>query len=109
MLEQSLWQNKTRFNKEYMEKIFHEDFFEFGRSGKTYTRAECLNVESQEILAKIPLENFKVHEINEHTVLITYISEVTYDTLQRGNRSSLWVKQNNEWLLRFHQGTPVLS
>lgn len=106
-LEKSLWQEKTRFDRVFMENVLAEDFFEFGRSGKIYTRLECLEVESQEIHAKFPLENFMVHYVDDATALTTYISEIREKTLLRANRSSLWVKIKGIWKLRFHQGTPT--
>lgn len=106
-LEESLWLTNTRFNHKYMGQILHKEFLEFGRSGRIYTRTECINTEPQEIKAIIPLENFTVHFINEHTRLITYISEVRDKLVLRANRSSLWVNELGIWKLRFHQGTPV--
>ena len=106
-LEESLWIAKTRFDGEYMEKILSPDFFEFGRSGKRYTREQTLSAESQEIKAKLPLKQFEVKEIAENVALITYISEVQYEEMEIGNRSSLWVKNEDGWKLAFHQGTPV--
>lgn len=105
-LEESLWREETRFNKGYMNKLLAEDFFEFGRSGKIYSRSDCLEVEKQAINAKLPLEKFRIHQVSENTVLITYISEVTYNSVQRANRSSLWARNTEGWKLRFHQGTP---
>ncbi|GAC1392133.1 MAG: hypothetical protein NVSMB46_07080 [Candidatus Saccharimonadales bacterium] len=106
-LEESLWKRETRFNETYMKSILAEDFFEFGRSGKVYSREESLSVSDQEIHAKLPLKDFAIHEIDENVVLITYISEVQYDEMEIGNRSSLWIKSDSEWKLKFHQGTPT--
>ena len=107
-LEESLWRPKTRFDRTYMESVFANDFFEFGRSGKIYTRTACLDeVERQEIHAKFPLEKFKVHFVSTDTALVTYISEIREKTVLRANRSSLWVKIDGKWKLRFHQGTPA--
>ena len=60
----------------------------------------------QTIGAKIPLEKFEVHDVADTVKLVTYISEVGPEKL-RANRSSLWVKHNDIWRLRFHQGTPI--
>jgi len=106
-LEESLWKAETRFDLDFQERVFADDFFEFGRSGKVYTRDECLSVNTQEILAKLPLEKFKVRKVDESTALVTYISEVQYDEIEKSNRSSLWTKYGNEWKIRFHQGTPI--
>ena len=107
-LEESLWKSETRFNEEYMRTIMAKDFFEFGRSGKIYSIDESLTASYQEIGAKLPLKDFAIHEIDEKVVLITYISEVQYDEIEIGNRSSLWLKNEDGWKLKFHQGTPTI-
>jgi hypothetical protein len=107
-LEVSLWQSKTRFDRTYMEHVLAPDFFEFGRSGRRWTRDECLEVTGKvEINVKLPLEAFNTHLIDDMTVLVTYITEARYDTVERSNRSSLWSKTGEGWRLRFHQGTPT--
>jgi hypothetical protein len=106
-LEESLWKAETRFDKKYMEKLLADDFFEFGRSGKTYTREEILHHPQQEIHAQFPLKEFQVHEISPTIFLVSYISEVQYEELEIGNRSSLWENTKEGWKLRFHQGTAV--
>ena len=106
-LEESLWKTETRFNLEYQEKVFAADFFEFGRSGRRYTREQMIRTSSSPILAKLPLQNFNVHLLDQNNVLITYISEVQYETLEKANRSSIWSKTKDGWKLRFHQGTPI--
>jgi len=107
-LEESLWKSETRFNEEYMRTIMAKDFFEFGRSGKIYSIDEVLSASYQEIGAKLPLKDFAIHEIDEKVVLITYISLVQYDEIEIGIRSSLWLKNEDGWKLKFHQGTPTI-
>ena len=106
-LEESLWRAKTRYDLTHQEKVFAADFFEFGRSGRTYSRDQLVRPNGDEICAKIPLEKFKVHAIDEQTVLVTYVSEVQYENLERANRSSIWTKTSDGWKIRFHQGTPT--
>lgn len=106
MLEESLWLEKTRFDLAYMDSVLDETFFEYGRSGRIYTREEILAHSYQEIKAKLPLENFQVHDIGENIKQVTYVSEVGNAKL-RANRSSIWVKKLSDWKLLFHQGTPV--
>ncbi len=110
-LEESLWIPTTRFDQIYLDQILSPTFFEFGRSGRIYKRDETISAPLQEIKAKLPLSNFAVHSINEEVVLITYVSEVTYEDgeTEFGNRSSLWMKTSNGWQLQFHQGTPVAA
>jgi len=106
-LEESLWISSTRFDQAYMENVFALDFFEFGRSGRRYSREQCLKATPGEIKSKIPLEQFSIHEIDSNNVLVTYVSEVRNDIVERANRSSLWSRTSNGWRLRFHQGTPI--
>jgi len=105
-LDESLWHSETRFNREYMEKVLSPDFFEFGGSGRIYKREDSLSAPAQETRAKLPLKDFTAHFISENVILVTYVSEVEYDTIQIRNRGSLWVKTLTGWQLRFHQGTP---
>lgn len=108
-LEESLWQAKSRFDNNLMDQVFAEDFFEFGRSGRTYARHEMLfePTDFQEIAATIPLPEFRARHITEDVIQTTYVSEVTNDgAIQRGNRSSIWSLVDGAWRLRFHQGTP---
>ena len=106
-LEESLWRPETRFDKDYLDDLLTEDFFEFGRSGRTYRREETLAAPMQEIDIRLPLEDFQAHRVSADVVLVTYVSVVQYEELETGNRSSLWVKKDGDWKLRFHQGTPV--
>jgi hypothetical protein len=48
-----------------------------------------------------------VNEIAQGVGLVTYVSEVLYEELEIGNRSSLWTRSPKGWQLRFHQGTLV--
>jgi hypothetical protein len=105
-LEETLWREETRFDREYMEGILAPDFTEFGRSGQTYTRNETLAMAMVAINARLPLDEFAVRAIDGDTVLATYVSEVGDEAPQRANRSSIWSRIDGSWKLRFHQGTP---
>jgi ribosomal-protein-serine acetyltransferase len=101
-LETSLWRTESRFDRAYMESVLAPDFFEFGRSGRTYTRDETLAIEREEVEAR--LSDFRVVAIGDDARLVTYVSEVGDE---RANRSSLWVRSGSTWTLKFHQGTPA--
>ncbi|KAA3631812.1 MAG: DUF4440 domain-containing protein [Calditrichaeota bacterium] len=108
-LEESLWIESTRFDLAYMENILHKDFFEFGRSGSVYTRKSCLEIPACEIKAKLPLDNFLVHYLSENCIMVTYITKDQLNNYKVVNRSSIWIKSEDGWKLRFHQGTTVLD
>lgn len=107
--EESLWRTETRFDRAYMERLLHPEFFEFGRSGRVYTRAQTLDATRVVIDAELPLRGFAVHPVDNRAVLVTYLSIVQYEDLEVGNRSSLWVRNGDSWQLRFHQGTAVID
>jgi hypothetical protein len=103
-LEHALWRAETRFDAEFMERVLAEDFLEFGRSGRVYRRADTLAVTDDTIDAH--LRDFQLSMIAPDVALLTYVSEVQHETLDLANRSSLWLRRDGRWQLRFHQGTP---
>jgi hypothetical protein len=107
VLEESLWQAETRFDRGYLERVLHPEFFEFGRSGRIWTRAESMAMQPGEIDAVLPLPDFAVRPLGDDAVLVTYTSIVRHEQLDYANRSSVWVRDGGEWRIRFHQGTPV--
>jgi DNA-binding MarR family transcriptional regulator len=106
-LEGSLWRRETRFDRDYMERTLAPDFFEFGRSGRIYTREDIIGMRPRMAEVKYALKDFKLTPLDHEVVLVTYVSEVRAQELERGNRSSLWRKTPAGWQLSFHQGTAV--
>jgi len=106
-LEETLWVSETRFNVSLMEQTFADDCYEVGRSGKIYDRQQLLNAAKQHIDAEIPLPDFTVKLLASDVAMVRYQSIVTAaDVVERAHRISIWSKQNGQWRLRFHQGTP---
>jgi hypothetical protein len=105
-LEESLWRAETRYDRDYLESVLHPDFFEFGRSGRTWTRAETMTSEPGQIDIVLPLPDFTVAPLGADAVLLTYRSIVRHEDLHYANRSSIWVRDGESWRIRFHQGTP---
>ena len=106
-LEEELWQEETRFDTVYMDRVMADDFFEFGRSGRVYDRNEILFTPKQPIDAIIPLPNFQARLLTADVALVTYNSHATFDGLvEKGRRCSIWSRTATGWELRFHQGTP---
>jgi hypothetical protein len=110
-LETELHKHQTRCNRQRMEQLLHPQFMEFGRFGERYSREEVLNeFRVGEILPPIHAENFEVMELAEGVALLTYVSaHVNYEgKLHRHSvRSSIWIKTDAGWQMRFHQGTPT--
>jgi len=106
-LEEGMWREETRFDMAFMERHLAPDFFEYGRSGRIYTRPQSLAVPRQETNAVLPLPNLSIRMLGPDTAQVTYFSAVTYDgAVEHGRRSSIWSRTPEGWVMRFHQGTP---
>lgn len=106
-LEENMWRETTRFDPTFQSQRFAPDFFEFGRSGRVYSRDQSIRVASKPIHAVLPLPNLAIRLIDHNTAQITYNSHVTYDGVtEYARRSSIWSRTENGWVMRFHQGTP---
>jgi glyoxylase I family protein len=82
--------------------LIAEDFVEFGRSGSVWIARSIREVLEGPPAAPVPIEAFEVAELGEGVVLATYLIPGPPAV----NRSSIWVRRDGRWLLRFHQGTP---
>lgn len=110
-LETELHQNETRHNRQRMEALLHPEFLEFGRSGRGYTRAEVLEeFGPNNQLSAVHSGRFGLILLAEHVALLTYISahkDAKGDLYRYSLRSSIWVRTQMGWQVRFHQGTPT--
>ena len=107
LLEEALWREATRFDRKRMDEIIAPDFIEFGRSGRTYDREECLAAERIPIDAVLPLPNLTIRLLHPDVALVTYNSEMMHEgQVLCARRSSIWSRTSTGWQLRFHQGTP---
>jgi len=106
-LEEAMWRGETRFDLRFQESRFAPDFFEFGRSGRVYERRQLIFSETREIRARLPLEDLSIRLLDENTVQVTYNSHVECDgSVEHARRSSIWSRDKQGWVMRFHQGTP---
>jgi hypothetical protein len=105
LLEEAMWRAETRFDLAFQEARFAPDFVEFGRSGRVYNRAQIIRTDRHPIEAS--LENLRLVELDENTVLVTYNSVAVFDGVREyARRSSIWSRSPAGWVMRFHQGTP---
>lgn len=106
-LERELLDPVVRKNKKQLEILLDSNFFEFGSSGRHWSRDEILRNLLDEKSEPVEASNFEAHHLSDDTVL------VTYRTNQVGNdghnksclRSSIWKNSDGKWRLYFHQGT----
>ena len=106
-LEEDLWRPEIRFDRVQMERLVASDFFEYGRSGRVYSREDILASKAERFTVRLPLPDFDVRLLGHDVAQVTYSSIVRYDDeWLYGRRSSIWCRSLGRWLLRFHQGTP---
>jgi ribonuclease HI len=81
----------------------HEDFEEFGASGRRWTRDETLGALRVAPASAVEILDFRIARLSDAVVLATFAIADHRPT----RRSSLWVHDQDHWRLRFHQGTPT--
>jgi len=94
-----------------LERLLHPRFREFGRSGRSYVRADTLaNLPAEQEATAVWSQNFEIELVGDNAALLTYRSAyvVAESKLERHtNRSSLWVRAPSTWQMLFHQGSPT--
>ena len=80
--------------------LIADDFLEFGRSGRIWTRDSIRSVLEGPPSGPVSMENFEVAVLADDVALVTYRGA-------SANRSSVWVRREGHWQMRFHQGTPT--
>jgi hypothetical protein len=108
-LERELHEPATRGNRRRLEELLHPDFWEIGRSGAIYSRAQVLEaLPSEERSTAIRAQQFSAWLLAEEIVLLTYKSaEMAADGAVGcyALRSSVWRLEASGWQILFHQGT----
>ena len=104
-LEESLWRDDSRYDAAHAQRVFHPDFLEFGRSGRTWT-LDTLAMEGDPIDVELPLPGLRIELLTPDVALVHYVSR-KLDGSGAANRSSVWLRTPDGWRLRFHQGTPT--
>ena len=110
-LEISLQGKEVRSDRSRLKELLHDDFVEFGRSGKKYRKIDILEelVEFDEDTQIVSCD-FTYRIIDDHVVLLTYKSahiNSNNEAFRLSLRSSIWRNTEHRWQLIFHQGTPA--
>ena len=83
------------------------EFVEFGQSGRVWDRDAIVDllVTAGHPSVPLALEGAAVDRLADDVALVTY--RIVAPGHPTTNRSSVWVRRQGRWLLRFHQGTRV--
>ena len=108
-LEKQLHSFSSRSNEQKIATLLGQNFFEFGSSGKIWSREDILErLPTEDQSVQIESEDYKATPLADDVVLVTYVSKrVSADApTTEFLRSSVWRKNPNGWQMEFHQGTP---
>ncbi len=104
-LEMSLWIEETRNNKEYLNRILHPKFKEFGQSGKVYNKKDIIESKEVTLNVNFPFQNVDIKDLNNNYLITYQIERIIDNKITTSNRSSIWTCNNESCQLIFHQGT----
>jgi hypothetical protein len=105
-LEKSLLDYETRSDLAKLRKLLHDDFVEFGSSGKVYNKQEILDSlpYEQKQSKLLEIKSVETRKLSDSCILLTY--KLFSNAKLHSTRSSIWLYNLCQWQLLFHQGTP---
>jgi hypothetical protein len=110
-LELQIFKPEIRHDRARLDALIHPDFFEFGSSGRSYSRSDILELlPLDKSDSKVWAQDWSVRPLGKAFALLTYKSayERSDGTLGRHTlRSSVWALTAQGWQIYFHQGTPT--
>jgi hypothetical protein len=110
-LEVELHHPAVRCSRERLEQLLHPDFYEVGRSGRTYDRATVIaHLVAQESQPVMESGAFALSELAPGIAMLTYRSafaDPEHGLSYHALRASVWVNTAGVWQMRYHQGTPA--
>lgn len=98
--ERHLLDPSVRGDAASLELLLHPDFVEIGRSGRLWARHEIIAALVADPSVSGTPEDLVVDELAYGNALVVY-------SLDGVRRSSIWIRDNGRWQIRFHQATPV--
>jgi hypothetical protein len=93
----------VRRDAQRLRAFLHPEYTEFGASGRIWDRTSIAEVTSG-IDEPITATDMAGRWVGPDAVLLTYRSHTSG---RQALRSSIWRRDQGEWLLLFHQGTPT--
>ena len=100
--ELALLEPATRAKADAVIELLHEEFREFGASGRIWDRPAIVSVLAAGPGTDTHAEDMRAVRLAPDAVLLTYVARKSDRTTLR---SSVWIRQDSQWRLLFHQGT----
>jgi hypothetical protein len=110
-LEVELHRPAARSDAGRLDALLHPEFLEFGRSGRSYTKADILDhLLAAATHATVVSNSFALRPLGPDVALLTYRAahRGADGGLERHTlRCSIWQRGTAGWQMSFHQGTPT--
>ena len=114
ILEESHLKAEIRSSRNQLDALLHAEFVEIGASGKFYNKAQILDALPSQDTSVYEIQDFHARPIDPPTpytksIHTHYTLKAKYaeGTTSMSRRSSIWVLEQGDWQLKFHQGTPI--
>jgi ribonuclease HI len=102
--EKELFDKSFCENDQAIRARLDDDILEYGQTGKIYHRNEILEYLRNAGDRSIEILDFKLEKLCGSCCIAHYRFETEG---KQAFRTSIWVQIDNQWKLKFHQGTPV--
>jgi ribonuclease HI len=103
--EMALVDPEVRHSRDRIENLLHHDFAELGSTGEVYDRATMIEMMVSESPGRVMIRDFTSTTLSDEVALVSYRSIGTSG--QEVRRTSVWIREEDRWQLRHHQGTRV--
>ncbi|MBM7578764.1 nuclear transport factor 2 family protein [Jeotgalibacillus terrae] len=105
--EKELLDNTKRLSLEDLDRLIHDEFIEFGKSGGRFMKADLMT-EGGAGTIDVEILDYDIRLLSEDTVQALF--QTCYQvTGEVANRCSIWKKEKAGWQMIFHQGTVAAS
>ena len=105
-LERCLLDPAERTSADTINRLLAEDFREIGASGREYDKPKVLRLLSVESPMARQLSHFSLIQRSDSMAFVTYriVSESGDAPPTVTARCSLWIRRDDRWQMRYHQG-----
>jgi GNAT superfamily N-acetyltransferase len=103
--ELALLRPEVRSDPDAVSTLLHDDFREFGASGRVWDRDAVVRALPTEDERALEARDIQAFALAPDVILVTYAAQESWSA---SLRSSIWVRVGDTWRVRFHQGTPSL-
>ena len=104
--EQNLLNPEFCSQIENLEHCIAENFTEYGQTGRIYYRSETLELLKNKKDNNVSIVDFEIACIGNQAAMAHYTAR-NEETTEMSLRTSLWILEDGQWKISFHQGTAI--